>query len=95
MNTNERERIARLLKQSLPPVGEGNGTTTGAQLRHDLWPAMLHRLQASPVGVPWFTRAGFDEAWFNRVWFDCALLAAVAVLLAFFPAAIPLLLYHL
>lgn len=94
MNINEQKRIARLLKQSLPPVGEVSGTTTGAQLGRDLWPAMLHRLQAPPV-LPWFNWTWFNWTWFDRVWFDCALLAAVTALLAFFPTAIPLLLYHL
>ena len=52
----------------------------GAELGRDLWPAMLNRLEARPAGVPWF---------------DWALLTAVAVCLAFFPGAIPVLLYHL
>jgi hypothetical protein len=52
----------------------------GAEPRHDLWPAMLKHLEARPFKVPWF---------------DWALLAAVAALLAFFPGAIPVLLYHL
>jgi hypothetical protein len=41
---------------------------------------MLKRLEARPTAVPWF---------------DWALLAVVAVWLAFFPGAIPVLLYHL
>ena len=52
----------------------------GAELPRDLWPAMLKRLEATPTAVPWF---------------DWALLAAVAACLAFFPGAIPVLLYHL
>jgi hypothetical protein len=56
------------------------GGQAGAGPRRDLWPAMLRRLEAHPAAVPWF---------------DWALLAAVAVLLAFFPGAIPVLLYHL
>jgi len=52
----------------------------GVELQRDLWPAMLKRLEASPTAVPWF---------------DWALLAAVAACLAFFPEAIPVLLYHL
>jgi sensor domain CHASE-containing protein len=50
------------------------------ELQGDLWPAMLKRLEAGPASVPWF---------------DWALLAAVAACLAFFPGAIPVLLYHL
>ena len=52
----------------------------GAELQRDLWPAMLKRLEARPTAVPWF---------------DWALLAVVAVWLAFFPGAIPVLLYHM
>ena len=85
MNASEQERIAKLLKKSLPPVGGVSGATKGAQLGRDLWPAMLRRLQAGAAPV----------AWFEQVWFDGALLAGVVVWLAFFPAAIPVLLYHL
>ena len=80
MNQSEQERIAKLLKQSLPPVPDEH-----AELARDLWPAMLQRLQEPEAPV----------AWFERVWFDCALVAAAAVMLAFFPSAIPMLLYHL
>ncbi len=85
MNANEEERLAKLLKKSLPPVGAANDTEDSAQLGRDLWPAMLQRLHqpAAPV------------AWFERVWFDCALLASVVIWLAFFPGVIPVLLYHL
>jgi sensor domain CHASE-containing protein len=51
-----------------------------AELWCDLWPGVLKRLEATPAAVPWF---------------DWALLAAVAACLAFFPGAIPVLLYHL
>jgi sensor domain CHASE-containing protein len=51
-----------------------------AELWRDLWPGVLKRLEATPAAVPWF---------------DWALLAAVAACLAFFPGAIPVLLYHL
>jgi hypothetical protein len=76
MNEHGQERIKQLLKNSLPPVS-GH---VEAELRRDLWPAMLKRLEAGPASVPWF---------------DWALLAAVAACLAFFPGAIPVLLYHL
>ncbi|MGD0791351.1 MAG: hypothetical protein ABR920_06235 [Terriglobales bacterium] len=76
MNEHEQERIEQLLKKSLPPVG----TRVGAELRRDLWPAMLKRLEARPTAVPWF---------------DWALLAAVAAWLVFSPGTIPVLLYHL
>jgi hypothetical protein len=89
MNQAEQQRIAKLLKQSLPPV-----TGKGAQLSRDLWPAMLQRLQ-QPAPARWFERAQFKQAWFNQAWFDWALGAAAVTWLAFFPSAIPVLLYHL
>lgn len=46
----------------------------------DLWPEVLRRLDARPATVPWF---------------DWALLAGLAALVAFFPASIPLFLYYL
>jgi hypothetical protein len=46
----------------------------------DLWPAVLRRLDASPAAPPWF---------------DWALLAALAALVAFFPASIPVFFYYL
>ena len=50
------------------------------ELQHDLWPAMLRRLQERPTRVPWF---------------DWALATAAAAALLFFPEVIPALLYHL
>ncbi len=52
----------------------------GAEPRRDLWPVMLKHLEVRPTAVPWC---------------DWALLATVAAWLAFFPGAIPVLLYHL
>lgn len=76
MKENNLERVERLLKKSLPPsIAWG-----GPELRRDLWPAMLKRLEARPAALPWF---------------DWALLVAVAAWLAFYPGAIPVLLYHL
>jgi hypothetical protein len=76
MNERHQERMEQLLKKSLPPIS----AQVGAELRRDLWPAMLKRLEARPTAVPWF---------------DWALLTAVAAWLVFFPGAIPVLLYHL
>ena len=84
MNRNDREannpseqdelrEFAKLLKQSLPPIGEESP-------RRDLWPAMLHRLDARPIRVPWW---------------DWALLTAALLALALYPGAIPALFYHL
>jgi hypothetical protein len=95
MNPSERERIAKLLKQSLPKV-----TGEEAQLGRDLWPTMQRRLQQPSASRAWFERVRFNQAWFNQAWlnekwFDWALGAAVVAWLVFFPAAIPVLLYHL
>ena len=72
----EQERMQQLLKKTMQPV-VGQAST---ELRRDLWPGMLKRLEARPAKVPWF---------------DWALLAAVSVWLVFSPKAIPLLLYYL
>ena len=74
MNENDQKRIEQWLKTTLPPMGPG------VELRHDLWPAVLKRLEARPPAMPWF---------------DWVLLAAAAAWLAFFPGAIPVLFYHL
>ena len=76
MHENDQERIARLLRQSLPPVG----AQPDSNPPRDLWPAMLKRLDAPLAAMPWF---------------DWALIAIVVAWLAFFPGAIPVLLYHL
>jgi hypothetical protein len=76
VNEQDQERIKQLLKETMQPItGQ-----VGSELRRDLWPAMLKRLEARPAKVPWF---------------DWALIAAVAALLVFFPGAIPVFLYHL
>jgi hypothetical protein len=76
MMEHEQERMQKLLRKTMLPVAAQVNT----ELRRDLWPAMLKRLEARPAKVPWF---------------DWALLAAVAVWLVFSPGAIPLLLYYL
>jgi hypothetical protein len=76
MNEHDQERIKQLLTNSLPPISG----RVDADLRHDLWPAMLKRFETTPAAVPCF---------------DWALLAAVAACLVVFPGAIPVLLYHL
>lgn len=103
MNASEQERMAQLLKRSLPPVAEAiaknreatiadteGETGDGVQLAHDLWPGMLRRLRNDPAPAQWL-----EQAWFNQPWFDWALLAGAVLWLAFFPAVIPVLLYHL
>ena len=75
-NEENDEEIRTLLKQAVAPVKD-------TELRRDLWPQMLRRLEEQPaavVGVPWF---------------DWALAAILGAVLIFFPGAIPALLYHL
>jgi hypothetical protein len=69
---NEKE-LKALLKQALPPM-------QNTELRRDLWPQMLRRLDTQPLRIPWV---------------DWALAAAVAAALLLFPGAIPALLYQL
>ena len=74
MNPHDDQALRDLLKQSIAPVRD-------AELRRDLWPQMLQRLdEAQPVRVPWF---------------DWVLAALASAVLIFFPGAIPALLYHL
>jgi hypothetical protein len=47
MNAHDEERMKHILKQALPPVGDGAPES-------DLWSAMLRRLGAQPAAVPWF-----------------------------------------
>lgn len=79
MNAHDEDRIKTLLQQALPPM-EGE-----AEPGRDLWPAMLGRLNATPD-------AELKAGW---AWFDGALAAALVVLVALFPASIPVLLYYL
>ena len=79
-NSAERSEFADIrekLREALPPVGQ---LENGPELRRDLWPDMLRRLEQSPVRVPWF---------------DWALLAISGAAAIFFPALIPALAYHL
>jgi hypothetical protein len=72
---NDRE-IEKLLKQAIAPV-------KNAELRRDLWPQMLRKLDEQPAS------AG------NVPWFDWALVAILSAVLLLFPGTIPALLYHL
>ena len=74
MNPHDDKALRDLLKQSITPVRD-------AELRRDLWPQMLQRLdEAQPVRVPWF---------------DWVLAALASAVLIFFPSVIPAVLYHL
>ena len=74
MNPHDDKALRDLLKESIAPVRD-------AELRRDLWPQMLQRLDAAqPVRVPWF---------------DWVLAALASAALIFFPGVIPAVLYHL
>ncbi len=73
MKEPEIDDVKKILKEALPAVHD-------SELRRDLWPAMLRRLDERPVHVPWW---------------DWALLAALAGALCFLPGIIPALLYQL
>lgn len=74
MNVQDHDRIKQLLQQTLKPIEQQSDPP------HDLWPAMLRKLDERPVPVPWF---------------DWALAAGLAGFVAAFPATLPLLLYYL
>ena len=74
------EQLERLLREALPPIADE------AELSHDLWPAMLRKLGTEYVPA---------RAKMRVPWFDWALAGGLALLLAAFPAAIPVLLYYL
>jgi hypothetical protein len=65
-------RLRALLKEALGPAD--------LELRRDLWPEMVRRMEQGERRVPWF---------------DWALLAAATACLLFVPQMIPMLLYHL
>lgn len=74
MNAREQDFMKKLLQQALPPE---DGIDEPS---HDLWPAVLRKLDEKPAPVPWF---------------DWALIGGLTVLIVSFPAAIPMLLYYL
>lgn len=77
------DRMKELLQGAVPPL-EDNATP-----HRDLWPAMLQRLNANPAANPQSRPA------FHALWFDGALAAGLVTMAAYFPAAIPVLLYYL
>jgi hypothetical protein len=72
-NKENDKEIKEVLQQALPPLKD-------SELRRDLWPQMLRKLDEQPSRVPWF---------------DWALAAILGAALFLFPGAIPALLYHL
>jgi hypothetical protein len=71
MIEHERE-IREALKQSIPPVN--------TQLPRDLWPAVLRKIDADHVRVPWY---------------DWVLIGLSASVLLFFPRLVLVFAYHL
>ena len=77
MNNEKKDPdVKELLKRAIPPIRD-------TELRHDLWPQMLRKLEEHSAPV------------FTVPWFDWALAAVLGAALVFFPGAIPALLYHL
>jgi len=70
------KEMKELLKQAIAPMKDG-------ELRRDLWPQMLRKLEEQPLPIH------------SVPWFDWALAALAAAALLFFPGIIPALLYHL
>ena len=73
INEENNKEMKELLKQAVVPVQD-------TELRRDLWPQMLRKLDQQHPRVPWF---------------DWALAAILSAILFLFPGAIPALLYHL
>jgi len=73
MSEQNDERIRESLRKSIAPAAD-------RELKRDLWPQMLRRLDELSPRVPWF---------------DWALVALLAALILFFPEVIPALLYQL
>jgi hypothetical protein len=72
-NEENNKEIKELLQQAFAPL-------RAPELRRDLWPQMLRKLDEQPARVPWF---------------DWALAAILSAVLLLFPGAIPALLYDL
>ena len=73
MSVENNGKIREVLKRAVRPVAD-------KELKRDLWPQMLRRLEEPPTQVPWF---------------DWALVVLLAIWFFFSPEAIPILLYHL
>jgi hypothetical protein len=72
-NKENHKEIKEVLQQALAPLKD-------SELRRDLWPQMLRKLDEQPSRIPWF---------------DWALAAILGAVLFLFPGTIPALLYHL
>ena len=72
MNEHGDRQIHEALKRSFPPID--------IELRRDLWPTVLARLDARPASVPWY---------------DWVLMGMSASMFLFFPQLILVFAYHL
>jgi hypothetical protein len=72
MTERDDRQIREALRQSFPPVN--------TDLRRDLWPAVLHKLDTHTVRVPWY---------------DWALVGLGAGVLVLFPQLMLVFAYHL
>ena len=72
MTEHNDRQIREALQQSFPPVN--------TELHRDLWPAVLRRLDARPVRVPWY---------------DWALIGLSTGVFLFFPQLFLVFAYHL
>ncbi len=72
MTEHNDRQIRDTLRQSFPPVN--------TELRRDLWPEVLRRLDAPKTGVPWY---------------DWALVALSAAMFLAFPRLVLVFAYHL
>ena len=73
MNEPNDDKLQELLRSALPPVAD-------TELKQDLWPHMLRKL---------------DESTIRPSWLDWALIAFLPVWFFLFPEVILALLYHL
>jgi hypothetical protein len=76
MSNEEINNVKELLKEAVTPM-------QNTELRRDLWPQMLRKLEEQPLPIH------------NVSWFDWALASLAAAALLFFPGIIPALFYHL
>jgi hypothetical protein len=72
MTEHDDRQIREALQKSFPPIL--------TELRRDLWPAVLRKLDARPVRVPWY---------------DWALVGVSAAVFLSFPQLILVFAYHL
>ena len=73
MSEEDLKEMGERLRSSMRPV-------ENAELRRDLWPEVLKKMEERSVRVPWF---------------DWVLLAGFAAAVLLFPRLLPALLYHI